>query len=119
MNLDIFNLEDPIEEPEVSIDDYVSKTKNLLNNILDKYHNSFVNIKLTEKQYKKCNCENCSSNEDCLINIDDKNYTVYSNEDGDCYIRKFDNDIFGEDIQDIINNENNFFYELLNYKIKK
>jgi len=107
---DLFDLKEEIQEPiNMAKDEFVAKTKKLINYISDQYNKGWQSRALKEEEYPEesiCDkCEGCGTfkykgeDADC----------VADREEGECYIRYFDAEEFGLEVETCLED----IYELL------
>lgn len=113
-----FNLED--KTPEMSSDEFVNKTKALLNKITNAYWTeSWYDRRITDEEYKIAPCEGCKG-DGCFVKDDIHVQCVADKEEGVCYEKCFDEGLFAQLIkEEIIEGYNSPIYDLINCKIKK
>lgn len=111
---DIFNTQEEIQEPiNMGKDEFVEKTKKLLNCIADQYSKSWKSKRLTEEEYpEEIICDKCTGCGTFKFN-EEYDECVVDREEGECYVRYFDAEEFGleieekmDDLYDLINVDN-------------
>jgi hypothetical protein len=121
MNIDdLFQIDDDFDKvPQMTTDEFVSKTRDILSKIDTEYSHNYHSRRITSEEYKLCDCKNCKG--ECFIKIDNKElHCVPDHMDGDCFIKYFNYEGFTEEIEDIIFVDPKYsFYELLNCEVKE
>lgn len=118
---DIFNLDIKEEEkPKMKIDEFVNQTRHLITKLLDEYGSAWHDRRITSEEYDKAPCANCKGT-GCFINDNDKTVDCVADpEEGECYERLLDTEMFGEMIaSEVIEGGNIDIYKLLNAEIIK
>lgn len=107
---DIFNLKEEIQEPiNMSKDEFVEKTKKLLNYISNQYSKGWHSRRLKDKEYpEESVCDKCTGCGTFKLNEEDAE-CVADREEGECYVRYFDAEEFGLEIEATMDD----VYELL------
>lgn len=92
-----------IEEPApvlMSKDDFVKKTKAVLNKIMNEYHQAWMSRRLRESEYPHedicCECKGCGTFKD---EHGQEKECVQDKVEGDCFTRFFDSEQFSESIE--------------------
>lgn len=107
---DIFNLKEEIKEPiNMSKDEFVEKTKKLLNYISNQYSKGWQSRRLKDEEYpEESVCDKCTGCGTFKLNEEDAE-CVADREEGECYVRYFDAEEFGLEIEATMDD----VYELL------
>lgn len=107
---DIFNLKEEIQEPiNMPKDEFVEKTKKLLNYISDQYSKGWQSRRLKDEEYpEESICDKCTGFGTFKLNEEDAE-CVADREEGECYVRYFDAEEFGLEIEATMDD----VYELL------
>lgn len=91
--------EEPQEQINISKDEFVEKTKKLLNYISDLYSKGWKSKRLTEEEYpEESVCDKCTGCGTFKFNGGDDE-CVLDREEGECYVRYFDAEEFGLEIE--------------------
>lgn len=115
--IDLFNLDFPKEViPEMTIKDFESTTKKLLNTILNEYNSAWFDRRVKDHEYEKTPCEGCLGNGEFNSDNDVIKTCVQDREEGDCYVREYDHEAFSEAIENYVVNDSKI-YDLLNCKL--
>lgn len=98
MNIDdFFNSENCFDECiKMTIEEFILKTRNILSKIDKEYGKSVIKRVVSDEEYKLADCDNCNGN--CLIKINNKELECFNDENGDCIIKDFDNELFVEEV---------------------
>lgn len=96
----IFSIKEEIQEPiNMGKDEFVAKTKKLLNYIADQYSKGWKSKRLTEEEYpEESICDKCTGCGTFKFNGKDDE-CVADREEGECYVRYFDAEEFGLEIE--------------------
>jgi len=116
---DLFELPPYNDEftPELTADEFISKTKSMLTLIEREYSQNWRSRRLTDSEYEKCDCDNCKTGS-CTLNIEGIDFDVVAdNEQGDCFVRIFDHQAFSEYICKTEVFGNDTFFELYTCRI--
>lgn len=107
---DLFDLKEEPQEPiNMAKDEFVEKTKKLLNYISDKYGKGWKSKRLTEEEYpEESVCDKCTGCGTFKFKGEDEE-CVSDREEGECYVRYFDAEEFGLEIEATMDD----VYELL------
>jgi hypothetical protein len=101
--------EEPQEPINMPKDEFVEKTKKLLNYISDQYFKGWKSKRLTEEEYpEESICDKCTGCGTFKFNGEDGE-CVADREEGECYVRYFDAEEFGLEIEATMDD----VYELL------
>ena len=104
MDLDnFFNMTEDKQEPiNMSKDEFVEKTKKLLNYISDQYCKGWQSRALKDEEYpEESICDKCTGCGAFKLNNEDSE-CVRDYEQGECYVRYFDAEEFGLEVEAII-----------------
>jgi len=107
---DLFDLKEEPQEPiNMAKDEFVVKTKKLLNYIADQYGKGWQSRRLTEEEYpEESICDKCTGCGTFKLNNEDSE-CVADREEGECYVRYFDAEEFGIEVETCLDD----IYELL------
>lgn len=107
---DLFDLKEEPQEPiNMAKDEFVEKTKKLLNYISDKYGKGWKSKRLTEEEYpEESVCDKCTGCGTFKFKGEDEE-CVSDREEVECYVRYFDAEEFGLEIEATMDD----VYELL------
>jgi hypothetical protein len=107
---DLFNLKEEPQEPiNMAKDEFVAKTKKLLNYIADQYGKGWQSRRLTEEEYpEESICDKCKGCGTFKLHSEDAECTI-DHEQGECYVRYFDAEEFGLEVETCLDD----IYELL------
>lgn len=111
----LFNQLEISEEQKMSSEEFITKTKILLMKIDKEYAASWYSRKLNEQEYQIAPCDQCKGN-GCFKKDDIQIDCIQDREQGECYERLFDADLFSTSIEQIMFNETDF-YELITTSI--
>jgi len=97
---DLFDLKEEIQEPiNMTKDEFVAKTKKLLNYISEQYSKGWQSRALKEEEYpEESICDKCKGCGTFKLNGEDAE-CVIDHEQGECYVRYFDAEEFGLEIE--------------------
>ena len=111
---DLFNIPESQEQPiKMTVDDFVSKTRDILKKIESEYGKAYQWRRLAEEDYETQDCDNCTG--ECELRRNGiLSRCVPDIFDGECFVSEIQYETFLEEIENIMfNNTECYFYELL------
>jgi hypothetical protein len=114
---DLFNLETTdFETPKMTAEDFITKTKKVLNEISREYSQSWYSRRIEDAEAEIAPCENCKGT-GCFKMGEKEIECAMDREQGECYERCFDGKSFLEFMEQEIMFENHPFFDLISCEI--
>lgn len=108
----------PEEQPTITVEEYITKSKMVLERIYGEHINANKWRPITEEERNTMGCEHC--NGECIITKDNIQYHCLRDDNlGDCVILDFDVNEFIEGMENIIFGEDSPFLEIIHSEIIK
>lgn len=114
---DLFKNIESLSEGNIymSSEDFISKTKNILNRINDIHSECHWDRRLSDEETESLECNEHNS---CTVVINDEKVECFLDHyEGDCFVREFDSDLFKEELEQLMFDSNDFF-DLLSCEIE-